>query len=72
MDVDGGVRIDGEAVEASGIKEKYIDLTGYSMIDILDIYYETPERISPEMQGCIMRYLQVKSDARASNYNWMI
>jgi hypothetical protein len=49
----------------------YIDLNGYSMIDILDIYYETPERISPEMQTRIMHYLQVKQDARASTNNWM-
>jgi hypothetical protein len=49
----------------------YIDLIGYSMIDILDIYYETPERISPEMQTRIMHYLQAKRDARASTNNWM-
>jgi hypothetical protein len=62
---------DEEEIEPEEENKSYLDLSGYSMIDMLDIYAEAPERISPEWQSRIMRYLQIQRENRYSDDAWL-
>jgi hypothetical protein len=63
---------DSEEEEIEPEKEsKYLDLSGWSMIDILDAYNSEPERISPEMHSRIERLLRVRREGELSSEGWM-